>query len=87
MPTARPRHQVTETEPVAAALDLAASEWPTEPRSRLVIKLVEEGARSLKRARAIRGQEHQDAVEATAGQFAEFYPSGYLAALRQDWPE
>jgi len=41
MPTARPRHQVTETPDVARALDLAAKRWPGEPRSKLLHQPVE----------------------------------------------
>lgn len=43
MPTIRPRYQVTETPEVARALDRAAKRWPGEPRTRLLVRLVEVG--------------------------------------------
>ena len=47
MPTTRPRHQVTETDEVARALDLAARRWPGESRGRLLVRLVEEAGEVL----------------------------------------
>ena len=47
MPTTRPRYQVTETPQVARALDRAAKRWPGEPRSKLLLRLVEVGAGTL----------------------------------------
>lgn len=76
MPTDLHRYQVTETEAVKHALDLAAAKWPAEPRSRLVPKLVEEWARM---------QERLTAIDRTAGMFD--FPVGYLEDLRRDWPE
>lgn len=76
MPTDLHRYQVTETEGVKHALDLAAAKWPDVPRSRLVPKLVEEWARL---------QERLTAIDRTAGTFD--FPVGYLEDLRRDWPE
>ncbi|MGH7866587.1 MAG: hypothetical protein ACREP9_02890 [Candidatus Dormibacteraceae bacterium] len=47
MPTLRPLHQITETPPGAQAIDLAAHRWPGEPRSRLLLRLVDVGKAAL----------------------------------------
>lgn len=36
MPTARPRHPVTETDEISRILDEAARKWPGVPRGRLI---------------------------------------------------
>ncbi|MDR3359678.1 MAG: hypothetical protein LBO20_03310 [Bifidobacteriaceae bacterium] len=87
MPTTRTRYQITETDPIARALDLATERWPTEPRSRLVVKLIETGAQTLAAEAADRRSEHARLVEAHAGRFSDVYPADYLKQLRQDWPE
>ncbi|MDQ1744816.1 MAG: hypothetical protein QOE23_3155, partial [Pseudonocardiales bacterium] len=49
MPTTRPRHLITETDPVAKALDDAAKRWPEDrdSRAKLLLHLVEEGHHAL----------------------------------------
>ena len=48
VPTTRPRHQVTETDELAAALDEAAVRWPDLSRGRLITRLaVEENSEPL----------------------------------------
>src|ERR1700712_4389092 len=39
VPTTRPRHYVTETDDLAAALDAAALRWPELSRSQLLVRL------------------------------------------------
>ena len=39
VPTTRPRHYVTETDELAAALDAAALRWPELTRSQLLVRL------------------------------------------------
>lgn len=87
MPTTRPRYQVTETADVAAALDVAEREWPGEPRSRLLIRLVALGRTTLLGARAEAEQARVDAIEETRGKYSDAFPPGYLQELRGDWPE
>ena len=36
VPTARPRHSVTETEEIAQVLDDASRRWPDVPRAKLI---------------------------------------------------
>lgn len=87
MPTTRQRHQVTETPAVGHALDVAARRWPDEPRSKLLVRLVQVGSAAL---------EHEDsevicrrsaAADRASGKYAGVFADGYLAELRQDWPE
>lgn len=86
MPTTRPRHIVTETDDVAAALDRAARRWPAESRGRLVARVLQDWSRHAE------GQERADAhnrvaaVREAAGAGAGYYGSTYLADQRQEWP-
>jgi hypothetical protein len=86
MPTARPRHQVTETPSIARAIDCAAERWPGEPRSKLLLRLVEAGGDALAHQADRRFKEHRAAVEASSGAFTDAFGPGYLAELREDWP-
>lgn len=86
MPTTRPRYQVTETPAVARALDRAAKRWPGEPRSRLLVRLVEAGGDMLENDDDADGQAHRAAVLASAGRYPEAFGPDYLAKLRADWP-
>ncbi|MDA8340872.1 MAG: hypothetical protein M0007_01390 [Actinomycetota bacterium] len=86
MPTARPRHQVTETPAVARAIDRAALRWPGEPRSKLLLRLVEVGSTTLEEHEQIDVERHRAAVAASNGAYPEAFGSDYLAELREDWP-
>lgn len=89
MPTTRPRYQITETEKLADALDAAARQWPedAENRAKLLLRLVDEGHSALKNHREDLLRARREAIRATAGSFSALYPPGYLAELREDWPE
>lgn len=87
MPTIRPRHQVTETPDMARALDLAARRWPNEPRSKLLIRLVQAGSNALEERRVEEAHHRLAAIDATSGKYADVFTDAYLAEIRQDWPE
>ena len=87
MPTTRPRYQVTETDAVARALDLAAREWPDEPRSRLIRRLLALGGKVLERTQTEEQLARQIAVRETSGKYPDAFDDNYLAELRKDWPE
>ncbi|MEI4272485.1 hypothetical protein TEK04_12210 [Klenkia sp. LSe6-5] len=87
MPTTRPRHQVTETPEIAAALDRAEQRWPGEPRSRLLIRLIEAGDDASARSEDEKIAARRRAIRETAGKYSGAFPPGYLAELREDWPE
>ena len=87
MPTTRPRHQVTETEELAAALDEAAARWPQLSRGQLITRLALEGHR----AAVVRQRQHRsdrlEALQRHSGALTGVYPPGDLEDLREDWPE
>jgi hypothetical protein len=87
MPTTRPRHQVTETPDVARALDLAARRWPHEPRSKLLLRLVQAGSNALQEGRTEEHRHRLAAIDATSGKYDEVFSDNYLQELRRDWPE
>jgi hypothetical protein len=83
MPTTRPRHLITETDDLAAALDIAAAQWPGVSRPQLLVKLAITAAEPL--AAEVVRQRRLAALRELSGSFS--YPPGYLAELRADWPE
>ena len=85
MVTSLPRIQITQTEPVAEALRVAAEVWPDLQRSQQVVRLMSEGARSLAETQKLRESRRREILEATRGIVT--YPHGYLAQLRDEWPE
>lgn len=87
MPTARPRHQVTETPAVAEAIDVAAQRWPNESRSKLLLRLVDAGREALEQRREAVIRHRLAAIEATKGKFTGAYGENYLEDLRRDWPK
>ena len=86
MPTTRPRHQVTETPAITRAIDRAATRWPGEPRSKLLLRLVDAGNQALERREQSDDAAHRAAVRASSGAYPDAFPSDFLAELRQDWP-
>ena len=86
MPTTRPRYQVTETDAVAHALDIAAREWPDEPRSKLLVRLVALGSESLEASQTEKRLARLRVLERTRGKYSDAFDADYLADLRDDWP-
>jgi hypothetical protein len=87
MPTARPRHQITETPDVAHALNIAARRWPREPRSKLLLRLIHAGSRTLEESQSTEARARGEAIAASSGKYTDAFPPGYLTELREDWPE
>ena len=88
MPTTRPRHLITETDWVAAALDDAAKQWPEDrgSRAKLLLRLVEEGHHVLVEEISQRRKARQAAIRRTSGALTGAYETDYLERLREDWP-
>lgn len=84
VPTLRARHQITETDDIAAALDLAAQQWPDDSRSDLMRRLIIRGARALAESPIERTLEIEAALQSLAD-LSDCYPEGYLDRLRGDW--
>jgi hypothetical protein len=89
MPTTRPRHTLTETEELSAALELAAHRWPEDAQrpSRLLLRLVKAGEHAIAPEQRRARERRRRAVERHHGQFTGIYPSGYLEKLRSEWPD
>jgi hypothetical protein len=87
MPTTSPRHQITETPAVAHALDIAARLWPTETRSKLLLRLVHAGSAALEQGHNETARHRQNAIDASSGKYVDAFSGDYLAELRRDWPE
>ena len=86
MPTTRPRHFVTETDDLAAALDAAATRWPDLSRSQLLVRLALEGDRAARRLHDERHQRRLAALRRHSGAFSGAYGPRYLQQAREEWP-
>jgi hypothetical protein len=80
---------ITETDYVATVLDDAAQRWPADRanRTQLLLHLVKEGHRAVLGQRESRATAVRAAVSRTSGVLTGAYGDGYLAELREDWPE
>lgn len=89
MPTDRPRHTLTETDDLSAALRLAAQRWPQDAGrpSRLLRRLVSAGAQAIAPGQRRAHERRRAAIERHHGQFTGLYPPGYLKKLRDEWPD
>ena len=89
MPTARPRHTITETDAITRALDAAARRWPQDKErpSKLLLDLVHEGHRAIEAREERETSARRAAIAKTSGALTGAYPKGYLEQLREDWPE
>jgi hypothetical protein len=89
VPTTHRRHAVTETEDIAAALDVARNAWPelADKPGALLRQLILAGEEALeaRQRRAVEGR--RQTIERTAGILTGVYGSGYLEEVRRDWPE
>ncbi len=86
MPTARPRHFVTETDELASALDQAQRRWPTLSRAQLLARLAVEGHHAAQQADDERRRRRLATVQANSGVLTGVYGPEYLSALRDEWP-
>jgi len=79
---------VTETEPVARALDEAAKRWPSDAgnRAKLLLRLVAEGRRAVSGQSEVAAHARREAIARTDGTLTGAYGEGYLGELREDWP-
>jgi hypothetical protein len=89
MPTARPRHSITETDEISRALQAAAQRWPDdrERPGKLLLDLVREGHRAITTDADRAGEGRHAAIVRTGGALTGTYPAEYLEQLRGDWPE
>jgi hypothetical protein len=78
---------ITETDEVAAAIDLAAQRWPADRRSRskLLLHLIDEGYNAIQGSQERRKAQWRAILDSTSGTFD--YGPNYLEELRKEWPE
>lgn len=86
MPTTRPRHFVTETDDLAAALDSAAQRWPGVSRPQLLVRLALESHHIAQQAQEERRRRRLAAVRRHSGVLTGAYGPDYLSKLREEWP-
>lgn len=86
MPTARPRHYVTETDDLAAALDAAALRWPGLSRPQLLVRLAVESHQAAQQEEDEQRRRRLAAVRRHSGALTGTYGKDYLDGLRKDWP-
>ena len=86
MPTTRPRHFVTETDELAAALDEAEARWPGVSRAQLIVRLALEGNGAARRGRETFLRRRKEAVQRHSGALTGAFGDGYLHDVREDWP-
>jgi hypothetical protein len=89
MPTTRPRHVLTETDELAAALKHAAQRWPedaTRP-SRLLLRLVKAGDAAIGPERLRARERRRRAIAKTAGTLTGVWPRGAVKDLHDEWPD
>ncbi|MEV7973285.1 hypothetical protein [Cellulomonas sp. NPDC089187] len=85
MPTTLPRTQVTHTEVVRHALDIAEERWPGQSPGALLLRLIEAGAQVVEDE--MNDARRQERVRLIAGRYPGLYGPGYLDQLREGWPE
>ena len=88
MPTTRPRHAITETPEISAALKAAAQRWPAD-RGRpaaLLRRLIEAGAESVAAQSECGAERRRAAIAKASGALTGVYGPGYLEELRDEWP-
>ncbi|MGV8882615.1 MAG: hypothetical protein ACOH19_10715 [Rhodoglobus sp.] len=83
MPTTRPRHTLTETDELAAALDAAAVAWPDlrGDRTALLRRLVTVGSHSV-----LSAGNPESVIRDAAGVASGTYPRDARAELLSEWP-
>lgn len=89
MPTARQRHMITETAPIARALDEASSLWPefSSERSKLLQKILSEGIEAVHLRAENKKLEKEKLIRHVAGSMNGIWPEGWRDELLNEWPE
>jgi len=89
MPTARPRHMITETDLISQGLAQAAKQWPelAEQRTLLLRKVIDLGLQTIELEAAKNSQARVAAVEKIAGCMDGLWPSNWREELADDWEE
>jgi len=88
MPTSRPRHMITETESLSAALERAAEIWPEDAsdKGRLLRRVLSAGIESVETAQSNRLASRRAAIEQAAGSLSGAWPEDWRFSARDEWP-
>ena len=89
MPTARPRHMITETDQISQGLSQAAKQWPelAEQRTLLLRKIIEAGLQAIENEESKRTQNRLASVKKVAGSMDGIWPTNWKQEMAEDWPE
>jgi len=86
MPTTLDRHTITETPPIAAMLDDAATIWPDLSRPDLLRRLMEAGHDYVTDKRADDRRRRLAALNRVSGSMPGVWPPGGTRELKEEWP-
>lgn len=88
MPTARPRHMITESDRLAEALDAAGEIWPDErgERAALLRRVIDAGIDSVETVATQRRERRVRAVATAAGALTGTWPKDWRDDARDEWP-
>lgn len=88
MPTRRPRHLITESDELRAALQVAGRRWPGASPAQLVMLLSLEGGRALEAEDAERVQRRREAAARAGRILSGTGARAQMNAMREeDWPQ
>lgn len=89
MPTTRPRHMITESDQLNAALINAAKIWPDleGKRTLLLRKVLEVGIEGIETQAAEKKKGRLAKVDDIAGSMDGIWPSNWRKELAEDWPK
>ena len=78
---------ITETEEVAASLNLAAARWSeVASRRELLLRLVEQGRAVIEHDAEQETERRIAAIDRESRALTGVYERGYLERIRNDWP-
>lgn len=89
MPTARPRHMITETDQISQGLSQAAKQWPelAEQRTLLLRKIIEAGLQAIDLEETSKAEIRLASLKQIAGTMDGVWPTNWREELAEDWPE
>ena len=89
MPTARPRHMITESDDLSLALDRAATLWPelADNRTALLRQILEQGMLAMNTRASERLATRATTIAEIEREFDDLWPEGWLDQMKSEWPD
>ena len=89
MPTARPRHMITESDDLSLALDRAAALWPelADNRTALLRRILEQGMLVMNTRASERLATRATTIAEIEREFDDLWPEGWLDQMKSEWPD